>query len=84
VAVANHYNNSLIHSDNEVANRHIPSVTQTFHGIGVDVENLKAEVERLLDLHDMFVREFLRGIAIRYGGVDRRNKSMLRRNAKIL
>lgn len=60
VAIANHYK----HIPDGAAMIAAPSVSQSLNGI-VDLENVKRETKRLLDLHETYVKEFLRGIAIK-------------------
>jgi len=75
VAVANHYKNcggedggstsssSSSSTSSAASSRLIPSVEQSFASL-VNLDPIKREVRRLLDLHETFVKEFLRGIAI--------------------
>jgi hypothetical protein len=56
MAVASYYNKANVSQ--------LPSVAQSFAGM-LDLEALKQEIKRLLDLHDMYVQQFLRGISIK-------------------
>ena len=64
VAVANHYNNMISTNISTTENaRYATSVAQSFSGL-CDLNFITRETDRLLELHETYVKEFLRGIAI--------------------
>jgi hypothetical protein len=59
-AFANHYKNI----EQGPAMNAAPSASQTYSNV-VNLGQIKREIQRRLDLHDTYVKEFLRGIAIK-------------------